>query len=126
MNVINLGEEYRFALDVFDPNKDDNLVFTANEMPDGMRMDPYEGMIVWEPARENKDFSRLDLTVSDGRTERAIVAEYYVNAPINIVSIPQMQGGVDEEYNHQIITSDMNKDALLPYNEVIPLKSAQN
>ena len=126
MNVINLGEEYRFALDVFDPNKDDNLVFTANEMPDGMRMDPYEGMIVWEPARENIDFSRLDLTVSDGRTERAIVAEYYVNAPINIVSIPQMQGGVDEEYNHQIITSDMNKDALLPYNEVIPLKSAQN
>ena len=126
MNVINLGEEYRFALDVFDPNKDDDLVFTANEMPDGMRMDPYEGMIVWEPARENIDFSRLNLTVSDGRTERTIVAEYYVNAPINIVSIPQMQGSVDEEYNHQIITSDMNKDALLPYDEVIPLKSAQN
>ena len=126
MNVINLGEEYRFALDVFDPNKNDDLIFTANEMPDGMRMDPYEGMIVWEPERENIDFSTLDLTVSDGRTERAIVAEYYVNAPINIVSIPQMQGGVGEEYNHQIITSDMNKDALLPYNEVIPLKSAQN
>ena len=126
MNVINLGEEYRFALDVFDPNKNDDLVFIANEMPDGMRMDPYEGMIVWEPERENIDFSKLDLTVSDGRTERAIVAEYYVNAPINIVSIPQMQGGVGEEYNHQIITSDMNKDALLPYNEVIPLKSAQN
>ena len=70
MNVINLGEEYRFALDVFDPNKADNLVFTANEMPDGMRMDPYEGMIVWEPERENIDFSKLDLTISDGRTEK--------------------------------------------------------
>ena len=126
MNVINLGEEYRFALDVVDPNKADNLVFTANEMPDGMRMDPYEGMIVWEPERENIDFSKLDLTISDGRTERSIVSEFYVNAPINIVSIPRMQGEVGEEYNHQIITSDMNKDALLPYDEVIPLKSAEN
>ena len=126
MNVINFGEEYRFALDVFDPNKNDDLIFTAIEMPDGMRMDPYEGMIVWEPVRENIDFSKLHVKVSDGRSERMIVADYYVNAPINIVSIPLMQAGVGEEYNHQVITSDMNLDALLPYDEVIPLKSAQN
>ena len=126
MNVINFGEEYRFALDVFDPNKKDDLIFTAIEMPDGMRMDPYEGMIVWEPGRENIDFSKLHIKVSDGRTEKMIVADYYVNAPINIVSIPLMQGAVGEEYNHQVITSDMNSDALLPYDEVIPLKSAQN
>jgi hypothetical protein len=126
MNVINFGEEYRFALDVFDPNKKDDLIFTAIEMPDGMRMDPYEGMIVWEPGRENIDFSKLHIKVSDGRAERMIIADYYVNAPINIVSIPLMQGAVGEEYNHQVITSDMNSDALLPYDEVIPLKSAQN
>ena len=126
MNVINFGEEYRFALDVFDPNKNDDLIFTAIEMPDGMRMDPYEGMIVWEPVRENIDFSKLHVKVSDGRSERMIIADYYVNAPINIVSIPLMQAGVGEEYNHQVITSDMNLDALLPYDEVIPLKSAQN
>ena len=125
MNVINFGEEYRFALDVFDPNKNDDLIFTAIEMPDGMRMDPYEGMIVWEPVRENIDFSKLHVKVSDGRSERMIIADYYVNAPINIVSIPLMQAGVGEEHNHQVITSDMNLDAPLPYDEVIPLKSAQ-
>ena len=37
-----------------------------------------------------------------------------------------MQAEVGEEYNHQVITSDMNKDALLPYDEVIPLRSASN
>jgi len=126
MNVINLGEEYRFSLDVTDPNRSDNLIYTAVEMPDGMRMDPYEGMIVWEPTRENIDFSKLHINVNDGRVEKTITAEYYVNAPINIVSIPKMQAEVGEEYNHQVITSDMNKDALLPYDEVIPLKSAEN
>ena len=44
--MLNLGEEYRFQPEIIDPNKDDNLIFTALEMPDGMRMDPYTGMIV--------------------------------------------------------------------------------
>ena len=126
MNVINIGEEYRFQLNVSDPNRKDALIYTALEMPPGMRMDPYGGTIVWEPARENMDFSQVLIEVSDGRTSRLVEAAFYVNAPINIVSIPPMQGAVGERYQYQIMTSDMNRGALLPYDEVVPLKVVEN
>jgi len=126
MNVINLGEEYRFQLDISDPNLKDDLIFTALEMPSGMRIDPYGGMIVWEPTRNNIDFSHLMIEISDGRTTRLVEADYFVNAPINIVSIPPMQGAVEETYQYQIMTSDMNRGALLPYDEVVPLESTEN
>lgn len=126
MNVINLGEEYRFQLNVSDPNINDDLIFVAHEMPAGMRMDPYSGMIVWEPTRENIDFSHLMIEIGDGRTTRIIKADYFVNAPINIVSIPPMRGTVGQAYQYQIMTSDMNRGALLPYNEVVPLEATEN
>ena len=126
MNVLSLGEEYRFQLDVLDPNKNDNLIYSGIEMPDGMRMDPYGGLIVWEPTRENIDFSNVSIEISDGRVKQVVNATYYVNAPINIVSIPPMQGAVRKKYEYQVMTSDMNKGALLPYDEVIQLESAEN
>ena len=126
MNVLSLGEEYRFQLDVLDPNKNDNLIYSGIEMPDGMRMDPYGGLIVWEPTRENIDFSNVSIEISDGRVKQVVNATYYVNAPINIVSIPPMQGAVGKKYEYQVMTSDMNKGALLPYDEVIKLESAEN
>ena len=95
-------------------------------MPVGMRMDPYSGMIVWEPSRDNIDFAHLMIEVGDGHTTRVIEADYFVNAPINIVSIPPMQGTVGQAYQYQIMTSDMNRGALLPYNQVVPLETTEN
>ena len=126
MNVINLGEEYRFQLAVSDPNINDDLIYVAHEMPSGMRMDPYGGMIVWEPTRENIDFSHLMLEVGDGRATQLIESEFFVNAPINIVSIPPMQGTVGQAYQYQIMTSDMNRGSLLPYDVVVPLEVVEN
>ena len=95
-------------------------------MPDGMRMDPYGGLIIWEPTRENIDFSKLLIEVSDGRAMQNIKANYYVNAPVNIVSIPPMQGSVGTQYEYQIMNSDMNRGALLPYNEIVKLEATEN
>ncbi|MFQ6611591.1 MAG: putative Ig domain-containing protein [Fidelibacterota bacterium] len=126
MNVVKLGEEYRFQIGIYDPNKDDELVFTALEMPVGMRMDPFTALIVWEPTRENIDFSKLVIDVTDGRDTRRIEADFFVNAPINIVSIPPMQATVDEPYHYQVMTADMNRGTLLTLNTVLPLYPADN
>jgi hypothetical protein len=55
-----------------------------------------------------------------------VQADFYVNAPINIVSIPPMQGAVGDLYQYQVMTSDMNRGALLPYDEVVPLERVEN
>jgi len=126
MNVIKLGEEYRFQIEAYDPNRDDGLIFTALEMPEGMRMDPYTALLFWEPSRENIDFSHLSIEVTDGRETRMIEADYFVNAPINIVSIPPMEATIGEEYRYEIMSSDMNRSTLLPYDKIIPLQNAEN
>ncbi|MEE8437088.1 MAG: VCBS repeat-containing protein [Candidatus Neomarinimicrobiota bacterium] len=126
MNVIKLGEEYRFQIEAYDPNQDDGLIYTALEMPDGMRMDPYTALLFWEPGRENIDFSHLSIEVTDGREIRMIEADFFVNAPINIVSIPPMQATVGESYRYEVMSSDMNRSTLLPFDRIIPLKHAEN
>ena len=126
MNVISLGEEYRFQPDIIDPNKNDNIIYSALEMPEGMRMDPYSGMIVWEPTRENIDFSNLKIEINDGKISAFIEAEYYVNAPINIVSIPPLQATTGKGYEYDVMVSDMNEGALLPFDNVIALNRAEN
>jgi len=126
MNVINLGEEYRFQLNINDPNSKDDLIYTAIEMPEGMRMDPYGGMIVWEPAQKDVDFSDLIIEVSDGRASKLVEANYFVNAPIDIISIPPMQSSVGNQYEYQVMTADLNRGALLLYDEVVPINPVEN
>jgi hypothetical protein len=126
MNVVKLGEEYRFQIGVYDPNKDDELVYTAVEMPEGMRMDPFTALIVWEPTRDNIDFSKLIIDVTDGRDTRRIESDFFVNAPINIVSIPPMQATVNEPYRYQVMTADMNRGTLLTLNTILPLYPVAN
>ena len=56
MNTISVGGIWDFEIDVYDPNKNDPLVFTANKLPSGMRMDPHTGFLRWEPTMNELDF----------------------------------------------------------------------
>lgn len=115
MNVINLGEDYDFEIVANDPNADDKLIFTAVEMPDGMRMDPYTARIHWEPNVDNIDFSHLEIEITDGREIRIVESDFFVNAPTQIVSLPPMVGSMETQYEYPILVSDQNKGSLLPY-----------
>lgn len=125
MNVINLGEDFDFEIVAQDPNADDKLIFTAVEMPEGMRMDPYTARIHWEPNASNIDFSHLKIEVTDGRVTRIIESDFFVNAPVRIVSLPPMIGEMDMPYEYPILISDQNKGSLLPYTDPVRLNDVQ-
>ena len=55
-----------------------------------MRMDPHSGFLRWEPTINELDFHQLEIEISDGRESRIIEAEFFVNSPINIVSVPKI------------------------------------
>jgi hypothetical protein len=112
---VEVGDIWEFQLGVSDPNQRDRLTFTAQELPEGMRMDPYSGRLRWEPARENIDFSNLVIEVTDGRETRTIESRFFVNAPVKIVSMPPLQATVGEPYQYRIMVTDLNTAALLPY-----------
>ena len=72
MNAINVGGIWDFELEVEEPNKKDRLIYTAHELPNGMRMDPQTGFLRWEPTMNELDFHKLKIEVSDGHESRFI------------------------------------------------------
>ena len=126
MNTISVGGIWDFELDVYDPNKNDPLIFTANKLPSGMRMDPHSGFLRWEPTINELDFHQLEIEISDGRESRIIEAEFFVNSPINIVSVPKMSATVGEEYAYPLIINDKNQGSLLPFKRVVKIEDLSN
>lgn len=125
MNKVNLGYTWDFQLDVSDPNKKDVLKYTAVEMPAGMRMDPFTGRLRWEPSREEMDFQHLKIEVDDSRDIRTIEADFFINSPIKIVSIPVMKATIGEPYKYKIMTTDQNKGTLLPYAQIVKIEDLE-
>ncbi len=119
MNTILVGGIWDFEITVEDPNKNDRLVYTAHKLPKGMRMDPYTGHLRWEPTMNELDFHSLQIEVSDGHESRVIEAEFFVNAPIKIVSVPPMTAIVGDPYTYPIMINDNNRGALLPFKRVV-------
>ncbi len=123
MNKVNVGGIWDFELEIEDPNKSDQLVYTAHELPQGMRMDPHTGRLRWEPTMNELDFHTLKIEISDGHESRMIESDFFVNAPIQIVSVPTMSATVGDEYSYRIMVNDKNKGSLLPFNRVVKVEN---
>ena len=121
MIKLGLGDSWEFTPDVFDPNQADEITYIARELPEGMRMDPFDGRLYWEPGGNNLDFSHLAVDVTDGKEIRTFESDFFVNAPIHVVSLPPMIATVGEPYSYKILTSDLNKADLLPLDHVVKL-----
>jgi len=126
MNKINVGDIWEYQLEIKDPNKNDQIVFTAHVLPDGMRMDPTSGRLVWEPSLKNVDFHKLRIEISDGHESRLVESEFFVNAPIKIISVPTMAATIGEEYVYQIMTTDRNKGSLLTFDRVVKIENVSS
>lgn len=123
MVMLQSGETFDFHIEAFDPNKLDEIIYTALEIPPGMRLDPYSGRLFWEPSRREADFSYLLIEVNDGKTTRTIESDFYVNAPISITSKPTEIATTDEEYTYSITTEDRNEGLLLPMKRVVSVEN---
>ena len=126
INVINVGSTWDYQLEISDPNIGDKLTITSLELPDGMRIDPFTWRLRWDPTDEELDFSHMRLEITDGKDVYFIDSDFYVNAPIKIVSIPPMTANLGEPYQYRILNSDKNNSALLPYDETIRIDNIKS
>jgi len=62
----NLGEAYTYQVSAEDPD-DDILVYSLEESPDGMTIDPLTGVIAWTPAEDQGGYHDVTVNVSDNR-----------------------------------------------------------
>ncbi|MAG20765.1 MAG: hypothetical protein CMF77_01160 [Candidatus Marinimicrobia bacterium] len=121
MTKIALGDTFDFQLAVDDPNEFDVLRYEPLSLPEGMRVDPSTGRILWVPTEENLDFSTAEIEISDGRELIVKSFDFFVNADINIISEPVTLGSVGEAYTYQIATKDLNDGSLMTYSHVTPV-----
>ena len=122
MNTVQVGYSWDFELEVDDPNRNDRLVYTAHKLPEGMRMDPHTGYLRWEPTMNQLDFHELQIEVSDGHESIMIEAEFFVNSPVKIISVPIMSATVGDEYAYKIMIDDKNRGSLLPFKRVVKVE----
>ena len=122
MTKVNVGGIWDFDLKVQDPNVNDKLIYTAHVLSEGMRMDPHTGRLHWEPSSAQVDFHNLKLKFLMATLMEFIESEFFVNAPIKIMSVPTMTATVGDQYSYKIMTVDRNKGAFFHLIRLLRLK----
>ena len=89
-------------------------------------MDPQTGRLRWEPTMNDLDFHSLKIEVSDQHESRIIESDFFVNAPIQIISVPSMSAIVGEQYSYKLMVNDKNKGTLLPFKRVVKIEDVSS
>lgn len=126
MTKLALGDTIDFQFLVDDPNEFDVIRYEPISLPSGMRIDPSTGRLVWVPGEENLDFSTATIQITDGREVVEKSFEFFVNAPIHIVSEPVTLATVGDAYTYEIVTSDLNRGSLMTFSHITPVYDAEN
>ncbi len=126
MTNIALNDTFDFQLMVEDPNEFDIIRYEPISLPVGMRIDPSTGRILWVPNEANLDFSTAELEISDGHMSHIQSYDFFVNAPIEIVSEPPILGSVGETYLYDIGIDDLNEGSLMTFAKITPVNSIED
>ena len=126
MTKVAMRDTLDFQFQVDDPNEYDIIRYEPVSMPPGMRIDPSTGRLLWVPTEENLDFSTATLQITDGREVIEKSFDFFVNAPIHIVSEPVTLASVAQSYTYQISTADFNKGSLMTFSHITPVYDRDN
>ena len=126
MTNIALNDTFDFQLVVEDPNEFDIIRYEPIALPVGMRIDPSTGRILWVPSEANLDFSTAELEISDGHMSHIQYYDFFVNAPIEIVSEPPTLGSIGETYLYDIEIDDLNEGSLMSFAKITPVNSVED
>ena len=113
--VTNTERLYQYQLEGFDGDGD-RLLWSLDEAPSGMVIDPGTGMLTWQPTVEQIGSHSVSVRVTD--TEGAYVGQVFdlrvtgINTPPEIVSIPITSASATSNYSYQVVATDPENDRL--------------
>jgi RHS repeat-associated protein len=115
-DTIRMGRDYRYKVDVTDPDGDP-LTFLFDTAPEGMTMNA-SGLVSWTPTAAQFGANQVSIRVEDGRGGRALqsftvnVVTQEVNQPPSITSTPPTHGTVGKSYAYSAVGTDPDGDPL--------------
>ena len=126
MTKITVNDTFDFQLGINDPNEFDIIRYEPIIMPDGMRIDPSSGRILWIPTEDNLDFSYAEIEISDGHTTKVEKYDFFVNSPVRIISNPPILGTVGEIFNYKVELKDYNSGSLMLFDNITAINEIKN
>ncbi|MEA5471931.1 putative Ig domain-containing protein [Spirulina sp. 06S082] len=113
--LTNLEKVYQYQPEGFDPDGD-YLIWSLEESPSGMAIDPETGIISWQPSEVQVGEHPVTLRVTDANGaysgQEFILAVNGINTPPTIVSVPLTQSSLQQPYHYQAIATDADGDAI--------------
>lgn len=108
---------YRYDADAIDPDSDP-ILYSLVAGPDGMQIDPTNGLLTWAPSADQLGTHSVTVAASDGRGGTAS-QEYVIdvaaepgNHPPVIVSEPVATAALSETYHYDVDALDPDGDVL--------------
>lgn len=126
MTLVSLSDTLEFQFEVDDPNEFDVIRYEPISLPEGMRIDPFTGRLLWVPTEENLDFSTAVIEITDGRVVIEKSFDFFVNAPLHITSEPPLLGTVGKTFTYRIKTEDLNRGSLMTFDHITAIHDVDN
>jgi len=111
-DIIQIGETFRFPLEVHDENNDAIISYKLVDYPAGADINQ-TGEILWKPSFDQADWYDFIVEVSDGYDTDQIAFGLFVNHPVSIQSTAPNKTAIGKRYTYQPILSDNNKGVFL-------------
>ncbi|MBL7135082.1 MAG: hypothetical protein ISS81_00635 [Candidatus Marinimicrobia bacterium] len=107
-DIIQIGETFRFQLEIRDDNEDAFITYKLIEYPSGANINS-AGEILWKPSFDQADWHDFIVEVSDGFDADKIEFALFVNHPMSIESSAPNLTFIGKDYRYNPVIKDKNK-----------------
>lgn len=113
--ITNLAKLYQYNLTGSDADGD-RLLWSLDQAPSGMIVDPLSGSLRWQPNAEQVGEHTISVRVIDGNGGYAVqefsLVVRGINTPPTIVSNPPTRAATGQVYTYAVAASDLENDPL--------------
>lgn len=105
------GQEYRYQIQVDDPNANPNIQYTLEQGPEGMSIDS-NGLLTWKPGSNTINRQPFKISISDGNVGDSQDGAVFINVPPKFVSKPEIVAVSELQYQYELQGEDANGDPI--------------
>jgi hypothetical protein len=118
-DIIQIGESFKFNIQVEDNNDDAFLGYTLIDGPDGAIIEA-NGDLSWKPSFDQKDWYDFIIEISDGYDTDRMAFSLFVNHPVEIESAANPITSLGAKYHYHPVLNDNNEGFYVYWYDLSP------
>ena len=118
-DIIQIGESFKFNIQVEDNNDDAFLGYTLIDGPDGAIIEA-NGDLSWKPSFDQKDWYDFIIEISDGYDTDRMAFSLFVNHPVEIESAANPITSLGTKYHYCPVLNDNNEGFYVYWYDLSP------